>query len=126
MIRVRVLFSVGFLCLFLAPSLLLPGCNTGSEITAVPEGALVVDVRTVEEFEGGHYPGALNVPVDEVLEHLDVFGAKDRSIIVYCRSGFRSSRAKMLLKESGYTDVKNGGSLGDMMAFVPGGEKSKE
>lgn len=126
MIPVRLRRFIPFLSLLLVPCLLLSGCNIRSEITAVPSGSLVVDVRTVEEFEDDHYPGALNVPVDELQGRLDLFGAKDQSIVVYCRSGFRSSRAKRLLQENGYTAVKNGGGLSDMMSLAPQDEQNEE
>jgi len=81
------------------------------------QSLLVVDVRTPEEFAGGAYPGALNIPLDEVMERLDEFGNNPtREIVVYCASGGRSAYAQRMLKQAGFTKVTNGGGIGQMMA----------
>ena len=78
---------------------------------------LVVDVRTPEEFEDGAYPDAINIPLDELMEHLDELGKNPaREIIVYCASGARSAYAQRMLAQIGYSNVKNGGGIGAMMA----------
>lgn len=80
-------------------------------------GALVVDVRTPGEFQSGHYPGAINIPVDEMNGRIAEFGDKGASIVVYCRSGARSGHAAQVLKGNGYEKVVNGGGLTDMARF---------
>lgn len=78
---------------------------------------LVVDVRTVEEFRGGAYPGAVNIPLDEITFNLEKFGNNlSREIIVYCASGARSAYAQKILTQMGYSNVKNGGGIATMMA----------
>jgi len=77
-------------------------------------GALVVDVRTEDEFLDGAYPGAINIPVGELLSRLDELGPKDRPIVLYCATGSRSALAAKLLKVSGFKDVTNAGGLDDM------------
>jgi rhodanese-related sulfurtransferase len=78
---------------------------------------LVVDVRTPEEFEDGAYPDAINIPLDEIMERLDELGNNTaREIVVYCASGARSAYAQRMLKQAGYSDVKNGGGIAAMMA----------
>jgi NADPH-dependent 2,4-dienoyl-CoA reductase/sulfur reductase-like enzyme/rhodanese-related sulfurtransferase len=78
---------------------------------------LIIDVRTVEEFAGGAYPDAINIPLDNLMEHLDVLGENaSREIVVYCASGGRSAYAQRMLMQVGYTNVKNGGGLSSMMA----------
>jgi NADPH-dependent 2,4-dienoyl-CoA reductase/sulfur reductase-like enzyme/rhodanese-related sulfurtransferase len=80
---------------------------------------LVIDVRTPEEFEGGAYPDAVNIPLDELMGHLDELGKNTvREIVVYCASGGRSAYAQRMLMQAGYTNVKNGGGLGSMMASL--------
>ena len=76
----------------------------------------IVDVRTPPEFAAGHYPGAVNIPLNEIFERIGEFGHKDRKIIVYCRSGSRSAFAKRILEQAKFTNVANGGSLVNMMA----------
>jgi phage shock protein E len=79
----------------------------------IKAGAQVVDVRTPEEFRGGAYPGAVNIPVQELARRLGEV-KKDRAVVVYCASGGRSGVAAQLLKREGYADVVNAGGLGDM------------
>lgn len=78
---------------------------------------IIVDVRTVEEFQTGAYPGAINIPLDELPSRYEELGNKaDRDITLYCASGARSSYAQNILLQIGYTNVKNGGGIAAMMA----------
>lgn len=83
-------------------------------ISHIKEGALIVDVRSGEEYASGHYANAKNIPVDQVESRLKEFGDKDRKIVVYCRSGGRSSKAKSILEANGFKNIVNGGGLSDM------------
>ncbi|MFA6469698.1 MAG: rhodanese-like domain-containing protein [Bacteroidota bacterium] len=80
----------------------------------IKAGALIVDVRTPEEFEEEAYPNAVNIPVDEVQRRLKEFGDLQSTVIVYCASGARSAYAARILKNAGYKDVVNAGGLFDM------------
>jgi phage shock protein E len=80
----------------------------------VASGARLLDVRSPEEFAGGHLPGAVNIPVQELERRLAEVGPTDGDLIVYCRSGHRSSRATDLLRQHGFTKVHN---LGPMTAW---------
>lgn len=81
----------------------------------VDKGALLVDVRTPQEFSAKHLNGAINYPLDTVTTAFkDV--AKDRDIVVYCRSGNRSGQAAQYLTQSGYSRVHNGGGLNELLA----------
>jgi NADPH-dependent 2,4-dienoyl-CoA reductase/sulfur reductase-like enzyme/rhodanese-related sulfurtransferase len=78
---------------------------------------IVVDVRTVEEFEDGAYPDAINIPVDELMYRFEELGDNpSREIVVYCASGARSAYAQRMLMQMGYANVKNGGGIATMMA----------
>ncbi|MBZ4663438.1 MAG: CoA-disulfide reductase [Caloramator sp.] len=77
---------------------------------------LIVDVRTEEEFEYGAFPGAINIPLDELEYRIDELGNKDRKIILYCASGARSAYAVQILRAYGFTNLENGGGLTRMMA----------
>jgi len=83
----------------------------------IDSGALVLDVRTLEEFEDEHYPNALCIPVNELPNRLTEI-PKDKSIVVYCASGARSAYAARILKSSGYPDVINAGGLYDLPEAV--------
>lgn len=83
----------------------------------IKEGAMIVDVRSTEEFEEEHFPAAVNIPVDEVQMRLSEFGEKDRSLVLYCASGSRSAYAARILKSAGFTNVINAGGLSDMPGY---------
>ncbi|MEN9308108.1 MAG: hypothetical protein RL173_2040 [Fibrobacterota bacterium] len=72
----------------------------------VASGALLLDVRTPQEFELGHIPGAVNISNTVLRTHLaDV--PRDREIVLYCGVGIRGYMAERILRESGYTNVGN-------------------
>lgn len=77
----------------------------------VTAGAKLIDVRTPQEYQSGHIEGALNIPVSEVSARIAEFGAKNEPIVVYCRSGSRSGRARSMLKAAGFTKVYNLGGM---------------
>jgi NADPH-dependent 2,4-dienoyl-CoA reductase/sulfur reductase-like enzyme/rhodanese-related sulfurtransferase len=89
--------------------------QTAKAETSVSNEPLVIDVRTKQEFMGGAYPGAVNIPVDELPAQIDQLGSRMREITVYCASGARSSYAQQILKQSGFTNVRNGGGIMQMM-----------
>ena len=76
----------------------------------IKAGATVVDVRSEEEFRGGAYLGAINVPLQALSARLHRI-PRDRPVVVYCASGSRSAMAVRLLKKAGYADVWNAGGL---------------
>lgn len=73
------------------------------------EGAYLVDVRTPQEFDAGHVKGSTNIPLDRIPNSLNQLKGK-KNIIVFCRSGNRSSQAKSILEKNGFTNVINGGT----------------
>lgn len=83
----------------------------------VGEGALLLDVRTPDEFADRHLDGAKNVPVDALADGVDEIDAlvKDKTtpVVVYCKSGGRAARAKKMLLAAGYTQVTNLGGIDD-------------
>lgn len=82
----------------------------------IADGAVVVDVRTPAEFDGGHLPQATNIPIDQFPQRLaEVAGGdKTKPVVVYCASGGRASKAKAQLEAAGYTNVVNGGGYDDL------------
>lgn len=77
-----------------------------------------VDVRTPEEYAGGHVPGAINIPLDEIQKRLDEFKDMPKPVVAYCRSGARSGMATSILKQAGVQDVINGGGITDVMQQI--------
>lgn len=81
----------------------------------IKAGALVVDVRTPDEFEDEAYEGAVNIPVNQINARQAELGSdKNRPLVLYCASGARSTVAAAILKGQGWTDVVNAGGLDDM------------
>ena len=74
----------------------------------VKNGAVIVDVRTKGEYQGGHIKGSLNIPLDVLSSNLEKLN-KSNPIITCCASGIRSSAAKSTLKSAGFEQVYNGG-----------------
>jgi len=82
---------------------------------AIEQGALVIDVRAAEEFATGHYPGTINIPHTLVSQKIaSIEKDKNKSIVVYCRSGNRAEVAKRELIKGGYLHVINAGGLADI------------
>lgn len=77
--------------------------------TLVSNGALIVDVRTTNEFKGGHIKNALNIPVDTIAGKVRELKEKGKPVITCCASGMRSARAAAILKQNGI-EAYNGGS----------------
>jgi phage shock protein E len=75
--------------------------------TLVKEGAMIIDVRSPAEFNGGHVKGAVNIPLQAIQSSFNKI-PKNKVIITCCASGMRSGSAKSLLKAAGY-NVHNGG-----------------
>ena len=77
------------------------------------EDAILLDVRTQEEYDGGHIPGAVCFPNEDILPELPLPFGKDAEILVYCRSGRRSAEAAEKLTDMGYTNVADFGGIRD-------------
>jgi rhodanese-related sulfurtransferase len=116
----------------LLPALLLAGCASDKPTESVQtqaaevrpisaadakvilggEDAVLLDVRTQEEFDAGHIEGAMLLPHDELSQRADELPAdKDTTIIVYCRTGRRSAIAAETLMSLGYTNVYDLGGI---------------
>ena len=74
----------------------------------IKQGAIVLDVRSKGEYQGGHIKGSINIPVDVLSSNLGKL-KKDKTIITCCASGMRSASAKSILQSNGFANVHNGG-----------------
>lgn len=75
---------------------------------------IILDVRSKDEYDEGHIENAILLPVDNIENEAGpVIGGKDKTVLVYCRSGNRSKMASAKLVELGYTDVRNFGGIID-------------
>ncbi|MBM7642577.1 rhodanese-like domain-containing protein [Streptococcus loxodontisalivarius] len=82
----------------------------------VTQGALLIDVRSADEYAQGHFEGSINIP------HLEMFEAelpqdKNQTILLHCKMGPRADLAKEILAHRGYHQVENLGGLEDMEAL---------
>jgi|HigsolmetaAR206D_1030411.scaffolds.fasta_scaffold03495_3 Rhodanese-related sulfurtransferase len=79
--------------------------------------AYLVDVRTPSEFASGSVKGAVNIPLDKISGQLSKFKGK-KNIVVFCRSGNRSSQAKSILEKNGFKNVVNGGTWQNVNSLI--------
>lgn len=89
------------------------GTNVNTIKEKIHAGAKIVDVRTPEELRSGAYPGAVNIPLQELPRRLNEI-PKNGPVIVYCASGIRSASAARILKQAGYAEVLDAGGLSRM------------
>ena len=119
------------LIILLLAALLLTGCGQTKEndreavyvsitvqeakqIMDTEEGYIILDVRTQEEYDGGHIPGAILIPNTEIEARAEEeLPDKNQLILVYCRSGRRSKLAAEALVALGYTNIKEFGGIID-------------
>ncbi len=90
-------------------SLFGAGSSNEALINALNDDAFLVDVRTPAEFSAGHVKGSVNIPLNNIPNKLNSFKNK-KHIVVFCRSGNRSSQAKSILEQNGFNNVINGGT----------------
>ena len=84
------------------------------QIMDIEEGYIILDVRTQEEYDQGHIPGAIVISHEKIAEKAEkVLTDKEQLILVYCRSGRRSKIAAEALVELGYTNIKEFGGIID-------------
>ncbi len=97
-------FAPGALA-FLTPEPDLP--DDGASVSELVDSgqAQLLDVRTADEFDDNGLHGAKNIPVQQLSARIDDVGAKDKPVVLYCRSGNRSARAKNILEEHDYAEV---------------------
>ncbi len=79
----------------------------------IEQGALVVDVRTPQEYAEGHLDNAVNFPLSDLDKHFKDID-KDKVIVLYCRSGNRSGKAYQYLQSQGFTQLHNAGGFAEL------------
>ncbi len=92
---------MGFLSLF--------GSGGGIK-KALQQGAVIIDVRTANEYDRGRIPGSLNIPVDRISVSIGRIKQLNKPVIVCCSTGDRSKKAYTLLKQNGIKEVYDGGN----------------
>ena len=85
--------------------------NQGIEEYKRTAGAVLLDVRTSQEYQEGHIPESKNVPLQQLNNVVSVAKNTEIPLFVYCYSGTRSRQATGMLQHMGYTKVKNIGGI---------------
>ncbi len=92
-----------------------PSPSTYEGVQKIKSGAILIDVRSAEEFKEGHLNGAINIPHDVIADKITGVSAdKGKDIVVYCKSGRRAGVALQSLKSLGYQHVINAGGYEDV------------
>lgn len=109
------------ICIMLIFTFVLCGCGNNkandlisgkeAKIQVINNSAILVDVRSSEEYDEKHISGSLSVPYDSIEKIEEEVPSKDKILIVYCSSGNRSKKAKEELKSMGYKTVYDMGSM---------------
>ena len=93
-------------------------------LTGVPlanvDGALLIDVRSEEEFSQGHLEGAIHIEWDQTDALMQAIGMDTRrQVVFYCRTGNRAGKSIRVLESKGYTNIFNATGLGALQATKP-------
>lgn len=86
------------------------------------KNSIIVDVRTREEFQGGHVANSINIPLQELEQRLHELKKLQQPIVLCCASGMRSARATSILKSAGL-ECQNGGGWMEVNAAMQTSEK---
>lgn len=88
--------------------------NSGVREFLSTDGAVLLDVRTTEEYADGHIEKSINLPLQNIEQAEQLIKDKATPIFVHCQSGARSAQAAGCLKRMGYTNVKD---IGGIMSY---------
>jgi phage shock protein E len=93
--------------------------NNSALNNMIQEGAFMVDVRSVAEYNSGHVTGSVNIPLDTIANNLKKFENK-KGVLVFCASGMRSSVAKSILLKNNVPNVVNAGTWSKVNRIIEG------
>lgn len=103
---------ITFMAYFFAKTLLMNDLNAEKARRLIKEGAMLIDVRTEEEYQAAHLKKAINIPLSEISNGMGKFVPdRNRVVLLHCRSGSRSFMGKRILKRMQYQNVYNLGSF---------------
>jgi phage shock protein E len=94
------------------------GFGTSKIKEALRNGAVVIDVRTSYEFDLGHVPKSINIPVDRISANVERIKDMKKPVIFCCATGARSGQAVQITKERGLNEVYNGGSWQSVLRAI--------
>ena len=94
------------------------GLGGGKVKDALRRGAIVIDVRTAQEFDQGKVPESINIPIDRIAANAERIKGMNRPVVFCCATGARSSNAATIMKQKGLKKVYNGGSWYDVLKIL--------
>ena len=98
----------------------LSNCQPGDKCwQLIEQGAMIIDVRSPQEFAGGHLPNAINVPLDTLSSWVERINNSQQIFLLYCGAGIRAQKGCDILNASGLPSVVNAGALKDLLACQP-------
>lgn len=116
----HVIFWVLSLLSFSAYSANVSDISQKELLEAGTSNVVIVDVRTAAEFKQGHVPNAINIPLSEIIDSPDILASsKLKSIVLYCRSGYRANKAAEALYKDGHQNLRH--LEGDMQSWLKAG-----
>lgn len=89
------------------------GKSTNNVEEYIAKNAIILDVRTIGEYRGGHIKNAKHIPLQELNNRINEIKKLNKPVIVYCASGMRSGSGASILKSRG-VDAINGGGIGSL------------
>jgi phage shock protein E len=89
------------------------------KLFALPPGeVLVIDVRSKQEFDAGHFSTATNIPHDQICNQLNKLEPfRQKTILLYCHSGNRAAAAEKVLRKNGFVNVVNAGAYSAIIRY---------
>jgi rhodanese-related sulfurtransferase len=90
--------------------ILIPQIDVAEAAKRQGEASILLDVRTLEEYQAGHAPNSVWIPLDEIVERFHELN-RERGIVVICRSGGRSQRAAEFLAAQSYCTLNVAGGM---------------
>ena len=85
------------------------GSKTENINEFIEKGAIIIDVRSVGEFQGGHIKGSKNIPLNTIESKINEIKKTSKPVIACCASGMRSAQATSILKQNGIEAINGGG-----------------
>lgn len=85
------------------------GSKSATVQLLMAKGAVIIDVRTVNEFQGGHIKGSTNIPLQIISDQIEEIKKANKPVIACCASGVRSAQATAILKNNGIEAINGGG-----------------
>ena len=94
------------------------GFGKSSVKDALQKGAIIIDVRHVNEYDQGRVPESINIPLNMISFNIERIKGMERPVVLCCASGNRSGQAARILKSNGIKEVHNGGSWMSVLKIV--------